>query len=130
MIYKMSEHASQERIERMMYLVMEIGLGDEVCSVESRNDCTEVLTSTGLILVLGNENLLVTAYIANMDRATRIWRAANGNIEMPQTLYRQIVRNKTKYEKVQEINNQFGYHQVRKKDYKFYKKRLDKLVEA
>lgn len=123
MMYKISKHASQDRIERLMYINMEIGIGEELCSTPSRDNTIEVLTTTGVLLVLDNDRKVITAYMASMDRATRVWRSAHGNIRMPNDFYELLLRNRAKYRKVQEIDETFGYHVHDMKKYKFLQKK-------
>lgn len=119
-MYKLSPHASRERLERMMFLNMNIGIGKEICSIPSlRGDRTEILTDTGLILVLTNNNLMITAYVATMPKATVIWRTKHGNKKMPNCLYETILQNKRVYERVKEIDDIFGYHE-NNKSYKYF----------
>lgn len=122
MMYRMTKHASQERIERMMFLVTEVGLGNEMCSVRSERGCREVLTTTGVVLVLGDDNILITAYLANMDRVTYIWRNSIGARKMPNWFYEQIKANRKAYAQMAQIDDLFGYHEYNEK-YTFYKKK-------
>lgn len=120
MLFKLSEHASREREERLSYILMNVGIGEQiVCRVMGqRVDRQEVLTDSGVILILNNENKVITAYIATINKATAIWRAAYGNRHMTERLYTQIISNKKHYKKAIKIDNLYGYH-IENEQYKF-----------
>lgn len=124
MMFRMSTHASQERTERMIYIVMNIGLGDKiVCTIERDNNKKEVLTNNGILLVLGDDNLVVTAYVPTFDQAFAIWHRCNPTIQrMPEALYQRIKNNQKHYQETVRINNEFGYHKTNKGEYKFFRK--------
>lgn len=129
-MYKLNPHASRDRLERMMFLSMEIGLGDEICHLTREKDnYKEVLTSTGLILIIDEFNYLITAYVANLDKAFAIWRNVKGSAKMPNALYKKIIRNKENYSISQEISIQNNYHNGIDKQYKFRNKKAHRRFE-
>jgi hypothetical protein len=113
MMIKMSPHASADRLDRMMYIVTEIGVGEPALSyveVEYRRKIT--LTDTGVVLVQDERTeMLITAYVASIDRATAMWTRVYGDhARLPQYLYNKVVRNrKTHVREVNEINKTYGY---------------------
>lgn len=113
MMIKMSPHASAERMERMMYIVTEIGIGEPAVSyVEADTHRKITLTDTGVVLVQDDyTELLITAYVASMDRATAMWMRVHGdNKRMPNYLYAKVLRNKKTHRvEVNEINKNYGY---------------------
>lgn len=118
MIYKISKHASAERLERFMYIVMEVGIGEEIASVPTESGKREILTDTGVLLVLSNDNLVITAYVANFDKIFSIWQSAHGdNARMPTWLYERFTRNERHYQ-----GSQFDYYKDERGKYKFKKK--------
>lgn len=123
-MYKLSTHASVERLERLYYLNMEIGIGNEVCSIPgSRIGRKEVLTDTGIILILGDNDIVITAYIATINKAVAIWRIAYGdNAIIPRSLYKRIISNKKRYKTAVETDDLFGYHEDNG-TYKFFRKK-------
>lgn len=123
-MYKLSTHASTERLERLYYLNMEIGIGNEVCSIPGiRTGRKEVLTDTGIILILGDDDIVITAYMATINKAVAIWHIAHGDDAIiPRPLYKRIISNKKKYEKAVEIDDLFGYHEDNG-TYKFFRKK-------
>lgn len=121
-MYKLSPHASQERIERLMYLNLHIGIGNEVCSMRGLvPDRREVLTDTGVMLILSDEDVVITAYLATMRQAMRVWRSNYDNMRMPNRLYRKVIENRKAYENVKEIDHLFGYHE--KENYNYFSKK-------
>lgn len=123
-MYKLEPHASQERVERLMFLNLEIGIGDEICHTRRDKDhYREILTSTGLILIVNEYDYLITAYVANLDKAFAIWRETHGNIKMPNVLYETLLKNKKNYLISQEIAIQHNYHNGKDKQYKFRNKK-------
>lgn len=120
MVYKLAKHASEYRIERLYYIHTQIGIGNEVCrSREKPNGLYEVLTDTGILLVVNKESVLITAYIATMKKATAVWRNIYGEQKMPNCVYTAILHNKKQYENVKKLDDLFGYHENRK-EYKFF----------
>lgn len=120
MIFRMTPHARQDRIERLKYIVTEIGLGEKIVCSNSRNEGTrkEIMTDTGVLLVLSNENLVITAYVVNISQAIAIWREfSNSSVKMPSELYNTILRNQFHYEKLQQINIEYNYHEG---EYRFF----------
>lgn len=120
MLFKLSEHASREREERLLYIAMNVGLGEQVvCRVASqKSNRQEALTDSGVILILNNEDKVITAYIATIDKATAIWRTAHGNSRMIESLYTRIISNKKHYKEAVKIDNLYGYH-MKNRQYKF-----------
>lgn len=96
MLYKLSSHAIQHRSERLFHIITYIGLGEHImCSSKGQKlDRYEALTDTGVLLVLTKDNLIITAYIASIDKATAIWRSCyKSDIKMPIKLYKTILQN-------------------------------------
>ena len=112
MMYRMSKHASEERFERMAFLVSEIGLGDKLCAATGRTGYRHILTTTGIVIILPPcEDLVVTAYLATMSEVTFIWRHSGMPTErMPSWLYTKVKSNRKIYEKMQK-NDLFGNHE-------------------
>jgi len=119
-MYKMSKHASIERYERLAYLVDTVGIGEELCRVYREESKVEILTDTGVILVIGIDNTLITAYLANLNKAFSIWRGSTiGARQMPQWLYKRLLSNRQYYNHSIEIDDLFGYHKCSEK-YRFF----------
>lgn len=112
MMYKMSTHASQDRLECMIYIMTEVGLGNkEVCTRQCAPNRREVLTDSGVLLVLSNDDILITAYVPSIAEAIRVWRNCAGHTrEMPDGLNRRILSNNKHYKYLQKMNKNLGYH--------------------
>ena len=111
MMIKMSEHASVDRIERLAYIATEIGIGEPILSYEEEESRTISLTDTGIVIVQDTyTKVLITAYMASIDRACAMWNRVHGTMRLPNPLYNQIIRNKIVHcQAVDEINKSYGY---------------------
>lgn len=124
-MYKLTYHASVERLERLLYINLNIGIGEEVCRSRGRHGNTEILTSTGVVLVLGENDIVITGFIAHMNKAIGLWRhSERGNTPLPRDIYKTILKNETAYKKTQEIDDIFGYSETNGK-YEFFRKKVD-----
>lgn len=96
MLFQLSDHAKIEREERLLFILTEIGVGERIiCKIEGQSpDREEALTDNGILLVLVKQsNLVITAYVPDIDKVTAIWRALHGEKRMPQSLYKQVLIN-------------------------------------
>ena len=112
MMIKMSEHATNDRIERLTYIATEIGIGEPVLSyLDETTYRLVILTDTGVVVIENSyTEELVTAYVASLDRACAMWKRIHGTRILPNTLYKRILRNKSAhYQEVNEINKSYGY---------------------
>lgn len=121
-MYKLTHHASAERLERLLFINLNVGIGDEICRTVGTHGNDEILTSTGVVLVLGKDDIVVTGFIAHMNKAISLWRNAKGDIPIPSYVYNKIKKNEEVYKKTQEIDNLFGYRETDGK-YEFYRKK-------
>ena len=124
-MYKLSKHASVDRIERLYYLMETLGIGEEVCWSFSKagQNRRQILTSTGVVLVLGEDECVITAYVATMKEATYIWHTSHptrANQTMPQWLYTRVVHNRKYYRGNQQINAEYHYHSDEMKNHNFF----------
>ena len=112
MMIKMSEHATNDRIERLAYIATEIGIGEPVVSyLDETTYRLAILTDTGVVVIKDSyTEELVTAYVASLDRACAMWHRVHGTTQMPNSLYNQVIRNRnTHRQEVNEINKSYGY---------------------
>lgn len=109
-MYKLHGHASQDRIERLMYLTMEIGIGQTLLSVMDRGRRTD-LTENGVVLVFTQEGEVLTAYLASADRAYAMYCQRYGDkFPVPNRIIHHIHNVNTKHHKViEELNLYYGY---------------------
>jgi hypothetical protein len=90
---KMTRHAIVDRIDRLMYIAQTIGFG-EIIAEEIHNGGRECLTDSGVILVKAiDEERLITAWIADLDRALAIYRGAGKGNTLPRTIANKIKNN-------------------------------------
>lgn len=71
---KLAPHASQERLERIAFLVAEVGVGKTLITINDRGRLTS-LTENGVILVYTDDTMteVLTAYLASKERAVAMW---------------------------------------------------------
>lgn len=107
---KLAPHASQDRIERLVYLVMEVGIGETLISVESRGKRTD-LTENGVVLVFTDEGEVLTAYLASTDRAYAMYCQRYGeNFPVPRKVLNHIESMNYKHRQaIHELNLYYGY---------------------
>ena len=93
MLIKMSKHATQDRIDRLLFIYDNVGIGEPyIDSVE--DDVLYTITTTGILLVRSaKDGTLITAYIADIDKITAIWRNKHGERPMPDNLYKRVLAN-------------------------------------
>lgn len=82
-----SKHICHDREDRMMEILSTVGLGEII--VESPDGANKRCgTSTGCLLVITPDNMVITAYLMGFRQAHSLY---NGHI--PQSLYNQIEKN-------------------------------------
>ena len=93
MLIKMSKHATRDRIDRLMFIYDNIGIGEPYMDMQEE-DVLYTVTTTGILLVRSPEDgTLITAYIADIDKITAIWRNKHGARPMPDNMYRRVLAN-------------------------------------
>ena len=89
---KMSNHARDERLDRLTYIALNVGFGEVVLEhrTETKREC---ITDTGVILVKGLEDdFLITAFIGTIDKVSDIYHA-NGYERIPTSVYNKVIKN-------------------------------------
>ena len=95
----MSDHVRYDRKNRLEAIIDLVGIGDIIVKCDSeRNDFREeCLTSTGVCIIRDkNTKRIITAYIASLGKARRIYEIAYGYTEMPHSIF-ETVRANQKY---------------------------------
>lgn len=108
---KMHSHASHDRIERMVYLATEIGIGETLCTVMDRGRRND-LTEHGVIIVYSDDGeSVLTAYLASVDRAYAMCQNCFGeNFTAPNAWFNHIDKVNRKHAKViRQLNLYYGY---------------------
>lgn len=98
-----SYHAKANRENRFQMIENLTGWGQPCAVATGHIDKTtvETLTTTGVIIVRNKDNMIVTAYIARVGQAKRVWREAKNGESIPQSLWNRIhYNNNTKEWKV------------------------------
>lgn len=84
-----SKHICNDRTERMMEIMLKIGLGEiQYAFPDNERKSTSYVTSTGCLLVCQG-NFVITAYLMTYQQASALF---NTN-RIPQALYGQIHKN-------------------------------------
>lgn len=74
MMYRLSHHAQVERQERLFAIIDTVSFGKEVDKFYNKdNDNYEVFTDTGILLVIDDGDLLVTAYAVDLNKAMAVY---------------------------------------------------------
>ena len=96
----MSYHTIVERANRVNNIENSIGWGEIVAEAPDRNDANvrRALTSTGVLLVLGENDFIITAWVAEVRQAAAVWKKANNGARMPRQLWNMVnYNNNTTY---------------------------------
>ena len=90
----LTNHAKEERMNRLTYIAMTIGFG-EVVFERIEDDRRYCITDSGVLMVKAlKEEVLITAYIVTIDKAIALYRNEMGHDQrMPNKLYDTIRRN-------------------------------------
>lgn len=93
----MTKHCTQDRLDRLVEISMNVGWGNIV--LEHYNESTghiEALSDTGVLFVVSpNRKTLITAYLANENKAQAI--ALSEKYALPTWLFKKIIKNKAKW---------------------------------
>lgn len=87
-----SKHMLQDRIDRYVFIATQLGFGEIIFSKPHQTSAgagTFNITSTGVIMIKGYHNTIITMYIGSAEQI----RAAYGDNQMPRELIHQIRRN-------------------------------------
>lgn len=92
-----SAHVSLDRSERLN-AAYAIGVGIPVAIFEDYDKTNRkviiTLTSTGLVFVRNQQNMIITLYIPSIAKAKRYYRKANGqDAKIPQALIDKVAMN-------------------------------------
>lgn len=94
-LYKTTRHSGIDRKDRITFIAINIGFGDEIMRVyQQHNDTYMILTNTGVIIVVAAEDQkrVVTMYTGDESYIyTHFFKAKNTNI--PSWLRKIIKRN-------------------------------------
>ena len=93
---KMSQHILTERADRLMFILSHEDLSNFTILLEQKYPTKrECVTADGVILVKDlQEEFLITAYIATLDKVYAMY--ASAGLAVPAPLKKKILRNKKK----------------------------------
>lgn len=95
----MSYHAIVERKTRFDTIERLTGWGKPVIVANDKKgrDATATLTDTGVLIIRGSDNMIITAFIATVRQAQAVWNRGKGG-KMPRELWNVInYNNNTDY---------------------------------
>lgn len=87
-----SKHLINDRLDRYLFIATRLGFGEVIFSKPhqtSEGAGKLSITSTGVILITGYSNTLITLYIATVGQIKQYY----GDNAIPQTLLRQAYQN-------------------------------------
>ena len=95
---QLTYHAKEERRDRRE-IVKQVGIGKPIAQVKKFSDNgrekTEVLTDTGMVIIMGDDNKIITLYLASIAKAAAIYKSAHGtNAKIPAQIFEQIKINR------------------------------------
>ena len=94
---QLTYHAKEERRDRRE-IVKQVGIGKPIAQIKKFSDGREkieMLTNTGLIVVMGDDNKIITLYLASTAKAAAVYKSAHGaNAMMPVQIFEQIKINR------------------------------------
>ena len=91
---KMTYHALIERKTRFELIENTIGFGKPLCETKDKSgERNIILTDTGVMAVIANDNTIITAWIANFNQAIAIYKTATGANSLPEILWKYINYN-------------------------------------
>jgi hypothetical protein len=89
-----SAHFAVERKQRITAIENSIGWGKPVATIptlDGKNFAT--LTDTGVMVIRTPENMIITAFVANIRKATKVYKTAFNGARMPAALWNRIQEN-------------------------------------
>jgi len=94
---QLTYHAKEERRDRRE-IVKQVGIGKPIAQIKKFSDGREkieMLTNTGLIVVMGDDNKIITLYLASTAKAAAVYKSAHGaNAMIPVQIFEQIKINR------------------------------------
>lgn len=73
----LTEHFKNERLDRYVFIVMNIGLGDPIKTIKVIDEegltSYHTITTTGIIIIRNPQNKLITLYVAKRAQAEKFF---------------------------------------------------------
>ena len=97
----MTIHAYMDRMDRIEYIIDNIGLGKPICDTYVVRDdlpAHMTLTTTGIMIVRNLDDKIITVYIASMGQAKGVWEAKHGKDKKMPAPLRSKIRDNERYQ--------------------------------
>ena len=97
---KMSAHVIVDRESRINHIENSVGWGTIVAETPdpAHEGTIKALTSTGVVIVKGEDDFIITAWIGNVNQTVWIWKHAKGDKPLPRWLWNVVnYNNNTPY---------------------------------
>ena len=95
-ITNISAHSFNDRKERIAQ-IHAVGMGTPIAVIKEIDTqgrtVSKTLTSTGVIVIRNNENMIITLYLAEIHQAVKIFRENYGKVRLPEDIYNKILLN-------------------------------------
>lgn len=99
MMMNVSQHCSNDRLDRLISIIMEIGVGEIIHVFPSANQfgpTEHCVTNTGVLIIRSpKDGKMITGFMLTTDRAVALYRS-NGMKNPPVTLMKTIQNNEKK----------------------------------
>ena len=92
---KLSRHYEIDRKDRVKRIEKIAGFGKIVAIAPDRKhrDAFNCLTDTGVMIIRGYDETIITAWIANPSQALDVWKRATGAKTLPEDLFWRVQYN-------------------------------------
>lgn len=90
-----SAHVVIDRQVRFNIIENTVGWGTPLVEAPDKKeqDATATLTSTGVIIIMSNDGMIITAWIASVRQAVAVYARATGNTKLPRQLWNMVNYN-------------------------------------
>lgn len=78
-----SDHLKKYRTDRFQYIRESVGFGSKIVFVHDNfaRKAWQVLTDSGVLLIVGYNKLVITAYVANPSQVALLYHHANAKVD-------------------------------------------------
>lgn len=90
-----SAHVVIDRKTRFDIIEKTVGFGTPIVEAPDKKgrDCTVILTTTGVICIIGADGMMVTTWIASVAQAIAVYARATGKTKLPIKLWDMVNYN-------------------------------------
>ena len=88
-----SRHIREERDDRMLEILLGDGLGEIIDERLTAGGVKKCLTDTGCCLIVGENHIVITAYLITFDQVAVFY----DGMKIPKEVYRTLLHNYKKY---------------------------------